>query len=376
VPAVQGGAARALDEYGGTRTITGVDGPEHRRLREVMRRGYSREAPGGQARRTRGDHRPVPRAGLALGDGCAGGHRDPVHGDEPARNAPDRPGTREYITHPDGDPLHPQPPWSRSSGRRSLLKRSKYRRAKSRVNELGEQMIRNHRNRLPATGDRRTLVGDIMDAHDRTPRSSRRTTSSSPSLAPTLRVSTLWRNPRTRSPVDDGPAICSGLPVDFPDGRHRSALIDVLFSGATLAAGSSSTWRRRGTLTAPISPTAARVSPSRSGSASCGAFHRCCTAIKLVDAVYPRPARRRCHRHRRQPTGLNWSIVGRVRSATMCGPPPAMSAAARWRRSQVGPHRPINSAFCTVFRRIRTLAASTMSPLIATAPRPAASASA
>src|SRR5690606_11037566 len=32
------------DEYGATRTLTGVDGPEHRRLREVMRRGYSREA--------------------------------------------------------------------------------------------------------------------------------------------------------------------------------------------------------------------------------------------------------------------------------------------------------------------------------------------
>ena len=32
------------EEFGATRVLPGVDGSEHRRLREVMRRGYSREA--------------------------------------------------------------------------------------------------------------------------------------------------------------------------------------------------------------------------------------------------------------------------------------------------------------------------------------------
>jgi hypothetical protein len=33
-----------VDEYGATRTLTGEDGESHKELREVMRRGYSREA--------------------------------------------------------------------------------------------------------------------------------------------------------------------------------------------------------------------------------------------------------------------------------------------------------------------------------------------
>src|SRR5687768_5510350 len=33
-----------LDEYGGSRTILGEDGESHKELREIMRRGYSRDA--------------------------------------------------------------------------------------------------------------------------------------------------------------------------------------------------------------------------------------------------------------------------------------------------------------------------------------------
>ena len=33
-----------VDEYGGERTLIGEDGESHRRLRELLRRGYSREA--------------------------------------------------------------------------------------------------------------------------------------------------------------------------------------------------------------------------------------------------------------------------------------------------------------------------------------------
>ena len=48
-----------------------------------------------------------------------------------------------------------------------LLRRPKYRRAKVRVQELGGQMIRDYRDRRSISRDRRILVDDIMDAHDR-----------------------------------------------------------------------------------------------------------------------------------------------------------------------------------------------------------------
>jgi len=50
-----------------------------------------------------------------------------------------------------------------------VLRSPVYRRSRARVQELGEEMIRAHRAREPRPDHRRTLVDDIMDAHDADP---------------------------------------------------------------------------------------------------------------------------------------------------------------------------------------------------------------
>jgi cytochrome P450 len=158
-----------VDEYGATRTLTGVDGPEHRRLREVMRRGYSREALQGRL----DDF-------VAITDGCLdqdwrAGTAVPVVtaiqymvtsqlGILLTGQAP-----REYVTDIRTVILYILNALVTEQRPAIVLKRPKYRRAKARVNELGRQMISDFRNRPPAAGDGRTLVDDIMDAHDRDP---------------------------------------------------------------------------------------------------------------------------------------------------------------------------------------------------------------
>ena len=158
-----------VDEYGATRTLTGVDGPEHRRLREVMRRGYSREA-------LRGRLDDV----VAITDDCL--ERDW----RPGTAVPVVSAIQYLVTSQLGTLLTGRAPLEYVTDIRTtilyilnalvtkqrpeiLLRRPKYRRAKARVQELGERMVRDHRARPPATGDARTLVDDIMDAHDRDP---------------------------------------------------------------------------------------------------------------------------------------------------------------------------------------------------------------
>lgn len=158
-----------VDEYGATRTLTGVDGPEHRKLREVLRRGYSREALRGRLDDL-----------VAITDQC-------IEQDwRPGTAVPVVSAIQYMVTSQLGTLLTGQAPVEYIADIRTtilyilnalvtkqrpaiVLKRPKYRRAKARVKELGEQMIRDHRDRAPATGEMRTLVDDIMDAHDRDP---------------------------------------------------------------------------------------------------------------------------------------------------------------------------------------------------------------
>jgi cytochrome P450 len=155
------------DEFGATRVLPGVDGSEHRRLREVMRRGYSREAVLGRLEDL-----------VAITDQCL--ERDW------------RPGAtvrvvttiQRLVTIQLGTLLTGQAPLEYLDDIRTmtryilnslvtrqrpavLLRRPKYRRAKVRVQELGGQMIRDSRDRRSISRDRRILVDDIMDAHDR-----------------------------------------------------------------------------------------------------------------------------------------------------------------------------------------------------------------
>ncbi|WP_300010870.1 cytochrome P450 [Pseudonocardia sp.] len=158
-----------VDEYGATRTLTGVDGPEHRRLREVMRRGYSRDALRGRLDDL-----------VAITDDCL--DRDW----RPGAAVPVVTAIQYLVTSQLGTLLTGRAPLEYVTDIRTtilyilnalvtkqrpefVLRHPRYRRAKARVQELGEQMIRDHRARPAASADRRTLVDDIMDARDRDP---------------------------------------------------------------------------------------------------------------------------------------------------------------------------------------------------------------
>jgi cytochrome P450 len=158
-----------VDEYGATRTLTGLDGPEHRRMREVMRRGYSREALRGRLddflaitdRCLDRDWRPgtaVPVVG-AIQYLVTNQLGTLLTGEAPVEYIKDIRTTILYILNALVTKQRPA----------IVLRRPKYRRAKARVNELGERMIRDYRERPPTDPDRRTLVDDIMDAHEKDP---------------------------------------------------------------------------------------------------------------------------------------------------------------------------------------------------------------
>lgn len=158
-----------VEEYGATRTLTGVDGPEHKKLREVMRRGYSRDAVRGRLDDL-----------VAITDRCldrdwAPGARVPVVnavqylvtnqlGTLLTGSAPEA-----YITDIRTTILYILNALVTQQRPKIILRNPKYQKAKARVNELGEQMVREYRSRPPAEGDRRTLIDDIMETHDKDP---------------------------------------------------------------------------------------------------------------------------------------------------------------------------------------------------------------
>lgn len=159
-----------VDEYGATRTIIGEDGESHKQLREVMRRGYSREAVKGRYpelveitdRSIERDWKPgglvpVVQAMQYMVTDQLGSI---LTGAAPMEYVPDIRTTTLYILNVLVTRQRPK----------ILLKRPKYRRAKARVFELGEKMIADHHARAGATTDEpRNLVDDIMDAHRTNP---------------------------------------------------------------------------------------------------------------------------------------------------------------------------------------------------------------
>jgi cytochrome P450 len=156
-----------VDEYGATRVISGEDGDSHKELREIMRRGYSREAIKGRLdelvaitdRSIERDWRPGGRVPVVramqymvtdqLGSILTGG--------APMEYVPDIRLTTLYILNVLVTRQRPK----------LLLKSPRYRRAKARVFELGEQMIADY-HASPDGHD--NLVRDIMAAHVTNPR--------------------------------------------------------------------------------------------------------------------------------------------------------------------------------------------------------------
>ena len=159
-----------VEEYGATRTLTGEDGESHRRLRELMRRGYSRDAIKGRFQELveitdrsierdwqPGDRVPVVRAMQYMVTDQLGSI---LTGSAPMAYVPAIRTTTLYILNVLVTRQRPK----------VLLKHPKYRRAKARVFELGEQMIADYHARIGEKTDaQKNLVDDIMDAHRRDP---------------------------------------------------------------------------------------------------------------------------------------------------------------------------------------------------------------
>ena len=155
-----------VEEYGATRTLVGEDGETHKALREVMKRGYSRDSIRGRYNELveitdgalRRDWKPgtlvpvveamqymvVDQLGTIL------------TGSAPLEYVKDIRTTILYILNVLVTRQRPK----------ILLKRPQYKKAKARVFELGEKMIANVRASLGAKPeDQRNLIDDIMQAN-------------------------------------------------------------------------------------------------------------------------------------------------------------------------------------------------------------------
>lgn len=158
-----------VDEYGAERSLIGMDGPEHKRLREVMRRGYSREALAGRLDDL-----------VEITDRCLA--RDWL----PGTAVPVVSSLQYLVVSQLGTLLTGQVPEDYIADIRTailnilnvhvtkqrpkiMLKLPRFKRAKDRVVELGEHMVADYRANPPGPDHRATLIDDIMAAHDRDP---------------------------------------------------------------------------------------------------------------------------------------------------------------------------------------------------------------
>ncbi|HLL54144.1 MAG TPA: cytochrome P450 [Myxococcaceae bacterium] len=161
-----------VNEYGATKTLTGVDGEVHNQLRTVMRHGYSKESIKGRydelmaitdqvlARDWRvGERVPVLQAMQYIVTEQLGAM---LVDQSPREYVKDIRTTILYILNVLVTRQRP----------RFLLKDPRYKRAKARVDELGRKMIAEYEASVAAgTRDpaKRNLVDDIMEAHKRDP---------------------------------------------------------------------------------------------------------------------------------------------------------------------------------------------------------------
>jgi cytochrome P450 len=159
-----------VDEYGATRVISGEDGESHKELREILRRGYSRDALKGRLdelvaitdRALERDWRPdmsvpVVQAMQYLVTEQLGAL---LTGTVPREYVEDIRTTIMYILNVLVTRQRP----------RLLLRSPRYRRAKARVRQLGEEMIADYRARTTEPDGRGNLVDDIMRANATNPR--------------------------------------------------------------------------------------------------------------------------------------------------------------------------------------------------------------
>lgn len=155
-----------VDEYGATRALSGEDGASHKELRDVMRRGYSKESIKGRYNELvkitdgsivrdwkTGELVPVLEAMQYMVVDQLG---TILTGDTPLEYIKD---IRTTILHILNVLVTRQRP-------KFLLKRPKYKNAKARVFELGHKMIAQyHTTAADKKDEDKNLIDDVMDAH-------------------------------------------------------------------------------------------------------------------------------------------------------------------------------------------------------------------
>ena len=160
-----------VKEYGATRTLTGEDGEAHKELRDIMRRGYSRESIKGRYNELvditdrsierdwkLGQLAPVVQGMQYMVVDQLGSI---LTGAAPLEYVQDIRTTILYILNVLVTRQRPK----------ILLKNPKYKKAKARVFELGEKMIADYYAKIGGKKDEdKNLIDDIMDAHVNNPR--------------------------------------------------------------------------------------------------------------------------------------------------------------------------------------------------------------
>ena len=159
-----------VEEYGATKTLVGVDGEQHKQLREIMKRGYSRESIKGRYNEL------VKITDGALERDWKVGQQVPVveamqylvvdqlgtilTGSAPLEYVKDIRTTILYILNVLVTRQRPK----------FLLKNPTYKKSKRRVFELGQKMIADfHAKRGSKREEDKNLIDDIMQAHLDTP---------------------------------------------------------------------------------------------------------------------------------------------------------------------------------------------------------------
>ena len=160
-----------VEEYGATRTLTGEDGEAHKELRDIMRRGYSKESIKGRYNELiditdrsierdwkPGELAPVLQCMQYMVTDQLGSI---LTGAAPLEYVQDIRTTILYILNVLVTRQRPK----------FLLKHPKYKKAKARVFELGQKMIDNYYAKAGTKKDEdKNLIDDIMDAHLRDPK--------------------------------------------------------------------------------------------------------------------------------------------------------------------------------------------------------------
>ena len=160
-----------VGEYGATRTLTGEDGEAHKELRDIMRRGYSKESVKGRYNELisitdrsierdwkAGELAPVLQAMQYMVTDQLGSI---LTGSAPLEYVQDIRTTILYILNVLVTRQRPK----------FLLMHPRYKKAKARVFELGEKMIADYYAKKGTKKDEeKNLIDDIMDAHLSNPR--------------------------------------------------------------------------------------------------------------------------------------------------------------------------------------------------------------